>query len=141
MTHRRILIDSGPLVALLSERDQHHHICLAAAGGLYGTFHTSWAVVTEVAHLLKRDAGSVQKLLAWIRTTELLIQPLAVDDADGIARILDKYRDQRFDFADATLMYLAERDQMQTVFTIDQRHFALFRTKSHAQLELVPSAS
>lgn len=141
MSPRRILIDSGPLVALLSERDQHHHICLAAAGELYGTFHTSWAVVTEAAHLLKRDAGSVQKLLAWIRTAEVLIQPLAVDDADGIARILDKYRDQRFDFADATLMYLAERDQMQTVFTIDRRHFTLFRTKSRAQLEIVPAAS
>jgi predicted nucleic acid-binding protein len=134
------LVDSGPLVALLSERDQHHDVCFAAAGGLRGTFHTSWAVITEAAHLLKRDPESVQKLLAWIRTSELLIQPLTVDDVLGIAGILDKYRDQTFDFADATLMY-ADREQVHTVFTIDQRHFAIYRTKSRRQLELVPAAS
>src|SRR5262249_20304018 len=134
---RRILVDSGPLVALLSERDQHHDICFAAAGELHGAFYTSWAVITEAAHLLKHNAAAIQKLLAWIRTSELLIQPLNVDNAGGIAEILHRYRDQEFDFADATLMYLAERDGLHTVFTIDQRHFAVFRTKNRKQLDIV----
>jgi predicted nucleic acid-binding protein len=135
------LIDSGPLVALLSERDQYHGICFAAADGLKGKFYISWAVITEAAHLLKREADAVQRLLAWIRTSELLIQPLTIDDTDDISRILHRYQDQNFDFADATLMHLAERDGIHTVFTIDHRHFAIYRTKGRKQLEIVPAAS
>jgi predicted nucleic acid-binding protein len=135
-----ILIDSGPLVALLNKRDQFHDVCLAEAKSLRGNFCTSWAVITEAAHLLKREADAVQKLLGWIRSSELRLLLLSHEDADGLAHVLHRYADQNFDFADATLMHLAEREDIQTVFTIDRRHFAVFRTKLRKHLNIVPTA-
>ena len=141
MPHSGILIDSGPLVAILNERDDRHDICLTEAKRLRGKFYTSWAVVTETAHLLKREPGAIQRLLAWIRTSELLVFPITIDDVDGIAQILRRYADQNLDFADATLMHLAERERMQTIFTIDHRHFGIYRTKQRKPLIIVPTAS
>jgi len=137
--HRGVLIDSGPLVAILNERDEHYKVCLAEAKSLRGQFHTSWSVITEAAHLLKGQPAAVQKLLAWIRTSELRVLQLAKEDTDGIGHILDRYADQGFDFADATLMHLSEREGMSTIFTIDHRHFFVFRAKHRRSLNIVPS--
>jgi uncharacterized protein len=136
---RGLLIDSGPLVALLNERDQHHVVCLNQARQLRGQFFTSWPVVTEAAHLLGDRSDAVKKLLAWIRTLEIQLVSLTAADADGISDILTRFTDQKFDFADATLMYLAERDGMTKVFTIDHRHFSVFRTTRRQPLMIVPA--
>lgn len=139
MPPNSVLIDSGPLVAILNVRDAHHDLCLAEAKRLRGTFCTSWSVVTESAHLLKHQADAVQKLLAWIRTSELVVLPLGADDITGLADILSRYADQGFDFADVSLMYLAEREAISTVFTIDRRHFPVFRSSRGMHLNLVPT--
>lgn len=125
---------------MLNERDAHHDLCIAEASQLRGTFYTSWAVITEAAHLIKRDPQSIQRLLAWIRTSELLVLPLNVDDMDGIAYVLARFADQALDFADATLMHLAEREGIETVFTIDHRHFGVYRTQRNKPLIIVPTA-
>ena len=144
MSGKDLLIDSGPLVALLNERNQHHAICLEQSKNLRGPFHTTWPVVTEAAHLLNDQvlndqAGAVQKLLAWIRTGEIKLLQLTAEDVEGIGRILIRYSDQNFDFADATLKHLTDREGIMKVFTIDHRHFRVFRTKSHRPLSLVPT--
>lgn len=100
-----LLIDSRPLVALLSERDQYHASCLEVAKTLRGPFFTSWPVITEAAHLLKSHPRAIQQLLAWVRTSEIHLVPLAAEDAAGIADILTRYSDQSFDFADVFLMH------------------------------------
>jgi predicted nucleic acid-binding protein len=134
-----VLIDSGPRVALLSERDNFHSVCLEQARILRGPFNTSWPVITEAAHLLKNRASAVDKLLVWIRTSEIGILPLTADDVSGIAEILARYSDQGFDFADAASMHLADREDIQTVFTIDHRHFSVYRTKQRQHLSIVPA--
>lgn len=50
-------------------------------------------------------------------------------DIDRTASILEKYLDSRVDFVDASIMAIAERLNIQTVLTIDQRDFRLFRPK------------
>lgn len=141
MAARGVLIDTGPLVAILSERDQHHAVCRAEAKKLRGPFYTCWPVITEAAFLLKDRPPTVAKLLGRVRDQKIQILPLSSDDADAIAQILSKYADQDFDLADAALMHLAERETMLTVFTIDHRHFSLYRTAVGKPLAIVPAAS
>lgn len=139
MATNGVLVDAGPLVAILSERDQHYGVCFSAAKLLRGPFYTSWPVVTEAAYLLREQPGAVEKLLGRIRDSKLHLVPLGVGDVDGILAILTQYADQAFDLADATLMYLAEREGIEHVFTIDHRHFSLFRTTNGRALSLHPS--
>jgi len=141
MAVKGVLVDAGPLVAILSERDQHHSICTTAATSLHGPFYTTWPVVTEAAYLLRTESGAVEKLLGRIRESKLQLLPLVAADADGISSILTRFADQEFDLADASLMHVAMREGIDQVFTIDHRHFAVFRTSNGQSLTLHPSAS
>jgi uncharacterized protein len=133
-----LLIDTGPLVALLSASDQHHPSCVAAARTLRGPFLTIWPIVTEAAYLLRNDPDAVATLLDQIQGASILILELSPPDIGGISQILNRYRDQRFDFADAALMHVAERDDIADVFTIDNRHFSVFRKQTGRALRLIP---
>jgi predicted nucleic acid-binding protein len=70
---------------------------------------------------------------------ELRLLQLDAADVDRISAILTQYADQDLDLADATLMHLAEREGMETVFTVDYRHFAIYRTSQGKRLSLVPA--
>jgi predicted nucleic acid-binding protein len=134
-----LLVDTGPLVALISERDAYHFICTEEAKSLQWPFYSCWPVITEATHLLKTQTDAVQKLLNWIRSSEIQILQLSISDVDRISGILKRYSDQSFDFADAALMHLAERENMQKVFTIDHRHFSVYRTRKRKRLSIVPA--
>ena len=139
MVSEGVLVDAGPLVAILSARDQFHDDCLREARTLRGPFYTSWPVIAEAVYLLKNRTAAVQKLLSRIRTLKLRILQLTADDIDGISAVLVRYADHHLDLADATLMYLAEREGIETVFTIDQRHFSIYRTSQGNSLILRPA--
>jgi predicted nucleic acid-binding protein len=134
-----MLVDTGPLVALLSADDQHHAACVAAAKQLAGPFYSIWPVVTEAVYLLRSRPNSVALLLAQIEAGKLFLADLTATDVTGIQSIFSRYADQGFDLADVALMHVAERDNIRREFTTDRRHFSLFRTSSGNPLELHPA--
>ncbi|MEX0714707.1 MAG: PIN domain-containing protein [Pirellulales bacterium] len=139
MATKGVLVDTGPLVAILSKTDQHHKACVAASQALRGPFYTAWPVITEAVYLLKGRPEAVEKLLGRVRSSKLCLLELVPEDVDGIQRILKDYGDQGFDLADATLMHLAEKSGIETVFTTDRRHFSVYRTDQGKPLTLVPA--
>ena len=70
---------------------------------------------------------------------ELLDIPAA--EITQVGGILAKYSDQQIDVADACLVHLAERESISTVFTVDDRHFGLFRDASGRALNVLPGSS
>ena len=135
---RRVLVDTGPIVAILSRRDQYHHTCVEALRDLPGPLFTCWPVITEAAWLLRRDATAVQQLLNSLDTGFLELLPLTTADAKPIAAILKKYRDIRTQLADAALVYLAARDGLDTIFTLDQRDFSVYRLPKGRAFRILP---
>jgi predicted nucleic acid-binding protein len=134
----RVLVDAGPLVAIYRERDEHHHVCVEASRQLHAPQYTCWPVATEAAYLLKESPAAVQSLLGKIAAGDLVILPLTRDDAPAIGRIIETFHDQDTDFADACLVHLAEREAISTVFTVDRRHFTVYRTATGWALSLIP---
>jgi len=138
---RRVLADTGPLVAILSRRDQHHRACVEALREMPGPLFTCWPVFTEAAWLLRRDGDAVERLLASLNTGFLELLPLTGDDARPIAAILKKYRDIDAQLADAALVHLATRDGLDTVFTLDRRDFSLYRLPRGRRFRILPKLS
>jgi predicted nucleic acid-binding protein len=134
----RVLVDTGPLVATYRERDEHHQACVEAERHLQSPQYTCWPVITEAIYLLGDSAGAIQKLLAKISSGDLIVLPITRDDVPAIAEVIAKFFDQNVDFADACLVHLAEREQMTTVFSIDRRHFSVYRTASGKVFTLLP---
>jgi len=138
---RRVLVDTGPIVAILSRRDQYHRACIEALREMQGPLFTCWPVITEAAWLLRKGADAVQQLLRVMDAGFLELLPLTTEDTQPIASILKKYRDLRIQLADAALIHLAVRDGLDTIFTLDQRDFSLFRLPRGRAFRILPPRS
>ena len=80
---------------------------------------------------------TANRLFEALLAEEFVLLPLDHVDLRAIQAILDKYRDQSVDFADAALVQLANRESISAVFTLDRRHFGLFRLQNGAPFRLI----
>jgi predicted nucleic acid-binding protein len=140
MVRNGVLVDTGPLVAILSERDEHHERCVEDSKHLRGPLLTSWPVITEAVYLLRDRPASVEKLLSWVCTSKIQLIQLGIVDILGMVQIMVRYADQNFDLADLSLMWLAQLEEIDTVFTIDYRHFSIFRSEQGQSLRILPAS-
>jgi uncharacterized protein len=108
---QRILVDTGPLVALASTRDEHHARCVEQLRFIAPPLLACWPVLTEAAWLLRAQPESVALLLASLRDGLLALLRTDGSSAAPIASLLQKYRKLGVQLADAALVYLAERNR------------------------------
>ena len=120
-------MDTGPLVAILSRADQHHDACVEALREMPAPLLTCWPVITEAVWLLKAYPSAVQQLLRSIGNGFLELLPLGGAEAKAVADLMKKYASIRPQLADAVLVYLASREAIDTIFTLDQRDFSVYR--------------
>jgi len=132
------LLDTGPLVAILEDADEHHARCVAPLHELPAPLLTCWPVLTEAAWLLRRHPVAITRLLAAFETGVFELAPLDASDIASIAGILTKYRALGVQLADAALLHLANRESIEAVFTLDRRDFEVFRLKGGKRLRLIP---
>jgi hypothetical protein len=135
---RRVLVDTGPLVAILSRADAHHHRCVEALRELPGPLFSCWPVITEAVWLLRDYPRAVQQLLKSLGSGFVELLPLTSLEADAIAAILKKYENLRPQLADASLVYLANRDGVETIFTLDRRDFSVYRSARKKPFRIIP---
>jgi uncharacterized protein len=135
---RRILVDTGPLVAILSRDDLYHDACVRALREMPSPLFSCWPVITEAAWLLRNSARAVQQLLQSIDGGFLELLPLAGAEAASIASVIKRYEDIRPQLADAALVYLAGREKIETVFTLDHRDFSIYRSGGRRGFRIVP---
>ncbi len=134
----RILIDTGPIVALFSADDHHFQRCSDALSALTPPLFTCWPVVTEAAWLLRKRPRSLQQLFRSFDEGLFAFLTLDAEDLPAIAALMNRYEDSGLQFADAALTHLAEREKIRTVFTTDRRDFSILRLKHHRMLTLIP---
>jgi hypothetical protein len=97
-----------------------------------------WPVITEAAWLLRGSPRAVQQLLGSVDTGFLELLPLAGTEAQAIAAVMKKYESMRPQVADAALVYLAGRERIETIFTLDRRDFSIYRTGRRRAFRIVP---
>jgi uncharacterized protein len=133
---KKLLVDTGPLVAILSSRDPAHQRCVDVLRTDWRSLVTTWAVIAEAMFLVRASARAQGSLLGMIGTRRLEITDL-LGDIDRIAVLIEKYRDVPMDFADATLVAVAEREDLETIFTLDE-DFRIYRIGGRGMFTLVP---
>jgi predicted nucleic acid-binding protein len=141
VTDRRILLDTGSLVALLAERDIQHKRCVDTLAALSPPLLTCWPVLTEAAWLLRKQYRPLDRIADAHAAGIFDLLPLECDSLTDIAVIMSRYEDSGIQFADATLAHLAERENIRTIFTLDRRDFSIIRLKRNRSLKLIPDIS
>jgi hypothetical protein len=140
MSPQSILIDTGPIVAILSKADHHHERCTAQLADLRPPLLTCWPVVTEAQWLLRRDLKAQAGLFEAFASGLLALLPVEADAMPQLDAFIRRYRKLQPDLADAVLVHLAERENIQTIFTLDQRDFSVYRYKTNRRLKIIPDA-
>ncbi len=122
----RALIDTGPILAFFDESDRYCRPFREYLRGFSGTLFTSVAVITEVSYLLEGYKLVQLAFLEWIRDGAIAVENLDGDDFFRIHRLMKKYSDTPMDFADATLMAIAEKKNIFEILTFDS-DFSVYR--------------
>lgn len=136
----RALVDTGAIVALLNRADPHHLSVSAWFRDFRGLLLTTDAVITETAYVLAANSDLQHAALVWAERARkaglLAVEP--VEDYAALARIIGRYANLPCDYADATLIALAERTGTVAVATIDQRDFSVYRVRGRKRFRILP---
>jgi uncharacterized protein len=133
-----VLVDAGPLVAVLNRRDRHHQACVDALRHMRGPLLSTWMPVTEAMYLLDFSAAAQGALLEMIERSALDIVELLPEDLPAIRRLMKKYRDRPMEFADASLVQVADRLGLTDIFTLDRRDFSVYRLSRRRSFRILP---
>ena len=132
------LLDTGPLVAYLDGRDPAHNDVAECLEGFPGQLVTTSAVITEAMHFVSGSSDGPESLAGFAQVVGLLVyecaHPTQIKDA---VRLMKKYADTPMDFADATLILLAEQLSVVEILTLDRRGFSTYRMGRGKQFRLV----
>ena len=133
-----ILVDAGPMVALARRPDQHHRECVAALRRIKGPLGTVWPAVTEAMFLLADRPDAQGALAESLENEAIAVLGLGRQDLPRIRELMWKYRDRPMDFTDAALVRVAERDGIDTIFTVDRKDFAIYRLHGRRRFTVIP---
>jgi len=127
---RTWLVDTGPLVSYLDARDPAHERVADRLDRFTGGLVTTSAVITEAMHLVSATPAGPRLLAELVRTSGIGVFDLCrPPELDAAVNLMEKYADTPMDFADATLVLLAEALGHYEILTLDRRGFSVFRTR------------
>jgi uncharacterized protein len=135
---RAILVDAGPLVALIEPTDRHHRAAVDALDTLSDPLVTVWPAYAEAMYLLGDSERSQHALWSMVEVGGLDFVDLSAADAPRMRVLMQTYRDHPMDVADAALVRVAERDKLQRIFTFDRRHFEVYRLNRRERFTVIP---
>jgi len=133
-----LAIDTGPIVAIFDKSDDRHNICVETFKIIRDPLITTWAVVTEAFHLLGFSHAVQDDLWEFIERGTVSVYNLDKNLAAECRMLMKKYHDLPMDFADASLVAVADAENINTIFTLDE-DFKVYRTKKNRHFKLLPA--
>ncbi len=116
---RSVILDTGALVALLDKSEKNHVRCVEFFKEFKGKLLTTEPVLTEAVYLLGPSVKAQKTCIDFILRGGAALVPQSPESLSRAAVLMDKYKDIPMDFADATLVALAEETSIDEVFTLD----------------------
>lgn len=113
------LIDAGPVIALFDRNDQYHLQVLNFMRDFRGRLISTWPVLTEVCYMLDFSTKAQLDFLDWVYEGGIEIHNIEQWQISEIRDRMAKYSDLPADFADASLLQVAETRDIENIITID----------------------
>lgn len=135
---KRWIVDTGPLVAYLDVRDPSHPMVAPRWDAFSGRLVTSSAVITEAMPFVTPAPEGPRRLAELVDASGMDVYDLSrPPELHEAVALMERYSDTPMDFADATLVLLAEALGLDDVLTLDRRGFSTYRTRDGRALRLV----
>ena len=133
-----IIVDAGPLVALVDADDQHHSACVEALREITEPLATVWPAFTEAMYLLAGLPKAQEGLWEFLDRNAFHMLSLDVSERRRMRDLMRKYADRPMDLADAAIIAAAEREGIRTVFTVDKSDFRVYRLHGRLGFNIIP---
>ena len=140
MSGGRLLLDTGPLVAILHRDDRAHQRCIEVFKAFRGVLLSTEAVLTEAIYLLTEVPGGQQACLEFFVRGAAVLVPATRKSLQRCQLLMARYENVPMDFADATLVALGEEAGICEVFTLDRRGFETYRMGKRQAFHLRPAS-
>lgn len=115
----RVVIDTGPIVALLNRRDRHHAWVREVLDTVEPPIITCEAVVSEACFLLGRLDGGQDAVLELLASDVVKIDFQMLPEIAAVRRLMRTFANVPMSLADACLVRMAELDAASVVLTLD----------------------
>jgi uncharacterized protein len=132
------LIDTGAILAIVDAKDRWHSLCLEALRSVRIPLLTTEAVLTETFHLTGKNPYKIDKTWQFVRSGALTVCPIGDSDLPELHALMSQYADRPMDFADATLVYIAARERLSLILTIDHDDFETYRLPGRKKFTILP---
>lgn len=133
-----LLLDTGGLVSLLDRSQARHAACVRVFERWLRPVLTTEAVITEATHLLGRLPGGISSVLSFVLDGGAVLVPGSGEALRRADEIVRRYADLPLDYADATLVVLAEEVRTEHILTVDRRDFSTVRWGRNRAFRLHP---
>lgn len=133
---RQVILDTGPLVALLNARDQWHDWTRQQLAEIAPPLITCEAVISEACFLVQRAAGDLECVLRQFKIGLISIPFTLTAEVETVAGLMRKYADVPMSLADACLVVMAQSFNTSAVLTLDS-DFRIYRKGKHGQISLI----
>ncbi len=133
-----LLLDTGGLVTLLDRSQRDHAAFVELFERWQGAVVSTEAVLTEASHLLGPVAGGRTACLDFFLAGGATLIPATRATLERCRALVETYADVPMDFADATLVVLAEDLDTNLILTTDRKDFSIYRIGGRRAFKLVP---
>lgn len=137
---KAILVDTGPLYAMVDRDDSWHERIVAFLTALPRRLIVPITVLPEACYLIDAHLGphvEVEFARSLLRK-EVSVEFLNVHDLARTVDVMAKYSDAALGFVDASIVAVAERLKIKELLTTDRRHFSLVRPRHCQSFDLKP---
>lgn len=132
----RVIVDTGPLVALLSARDAHHQWARDTLGGIAPPLSTCEAVVSETCFLVRHLKGGADAVLALVSRGVVTLDFSLTSELEPVRKLMTKYATVPMSLADACLVRMTELAPRSAILTLD-KDFRVYRRSGRHVVPLI----
>ena len=131
-----VIVDTGPLVALLVARDQHHRWARTVLEDIEPPLLTCEAVVSEACFLVRNLEGGRDAVLDLLAGQIVVIDFELTPEIDRVRKLMQRYASVPMSLADACIVRMAEVHAASRILTLDG-DFRIYRRNGRQPLALI----
>ncbi len=131
-----VIVDTGPVVALLNARDEYHDWARTAFQVVEPPLRTCEAVLAEISHLVRKLPGGPEAVLDLVGRGVFKVDFRVDTELLALRTLLSKYRSVPMSLADACLVRMSEQHPKSQVMTLDS-DFRVYRRSGRLRIPLI----
>jgi hypothetical protein len=135
---RSVLLDTGVFVALLDKSERNHARCVAFLKEFNGKLFATEPVLTESLYLLGPSVKAQRSCIDFIVKGGATVVPQSIASLSRASALMEKYADIPMDFADASLVTLAEEMDVSEILSLDRKGFGAYRIRGKTAFKIWP---